>query len=527
VLYGIGINYNTDAAVSTSGGAQFNLNNAAVTMDLLSGNILSQQNWAPQISFTNPTFTTGTNIQLSPYMRWAVNLAVNIYGQVALSPTITSETVVGLGSSYSFAAQGSCPANNLLVTSYISTKNKVTNGRGLTKVLYSDQQYNAAKCYNVPSNQPSPDDMKALSASGQDYCTSYINYKAPTAYVWTTSSVTVPSTSTAFTTTTITSTPTITIFPTTTLTTYFPYTTTLTTVWVTKTTDVSFPTKYMKRSDDELWYPPPVSEHMASPAPTAAAETSSPALRYDRRAVAPAVVSGWPASKISYACSQIATGKITVTSTARPTVTSGVTVLTQTRTANAQGPLSTITSMRTSTIYTGFSTATVPGPTTTTQYSCPLQTQVSSGSCMRLKGHGPPHMDGKYLGYGAGSGIASFDPGNRYNVWYLSCNGTLQSFFRMPDLWPVGGMPNQGYFMVMGPSWTKATCVKNTAAGTLGCALPGDPSPVKILPASYAISGMGYLDTRVYMPLFGTSWPGSEAISLTYEETECPCVWGV
>ncbi|KAK4103933.1 hypothetical protein N658DRAFT_521765 [Parathielavia hyrcaniae] len=528
VLYGIGVNYNTDAAVSTSGGAQFNLNNAAVSMDLLSGNILSQQNWAPQITFTNPTFTTGTNIQLTPYMRWAVNLAVNIYGQVALSPTITSETVVGLGSSYSFSAQASCPANNLLVTSYVSTKNRVSNGRGLTKVLHSEQQYNSPKCYNVPSNQPSPDDMMALSASGQEYCTSYINYRAPTVYQWSTYSVAVPSTATSFTTTTVTSTPTITVYPTTTLTTYYTYTSTASTVYVTATTDTSFPSEYMKKrsDDDDVWVPPPVSEPMTQPVPTVAvAEPPSPAaaLRFDRRAVAPAVVSGWPASKLSYACSQVATGKITVTSTATSTTTSGVTVLTQTRTANAQGPLSTVTNMQSSTVYGGFTTATAAGPTTVTQYSCPMQTQAS---CLRLQGHGPPHIDGRYLGYSAGSGSASFDPRNRYDVWYLSCKGELKSFFRMPELWTVGGMPNQGYFMVMGPSWTPATCVKNTDSRTLECALPGDPSPLMILPASYAVSGYGYLDSRVNMPLFGTNHRGSEPIALTYEETECPCVWG-
>ena len=523
VLYGIGINYNTDSAVVTSGGAQFNLNKAAVTMDLLTGNILSQQNWAPTITFTNPAFTTGSNIQLTPFMRWAVNLAVGIYGQVALSPTITSETVVGLGSSYSFAAQGSCPANNLQVTSYVSTKNLVTNGRGTTKTLFSDQQYNAAKCYNVPSNQPSDDDIKTLSASAQDYCTSYINYKAPTVYTWITSTATVPSVSTTSTTTTVTSTPTITVYPTTTTTAWFTHTSTTSTVHVTATNNAVFPTgQNMRRAEAEsLITLAPVSQK-ASPLPTTTAQSSSPALRVDRRAVAPALVSGWPASKISYACSQIATGKATVTSTASATVTSGVTVTTRTITANAQGPLQTVTQVQTITVYGGFTTVTAPGPTTVTDYSCPLQTQVSSTSCIKVKAHGLPHIDGLYLGYTGGYGNPNFSPDNQHFVWYLSCEGKLEAF-GSPVFSTMGGLPGQQYFLTIG--WgTPAVCAKNTDTKALDCSLPGDSSPLMILGPGYALPSYD-MDTRVYSPLWGVDYPGSAVIGLTYEETECLCTW--
>ena len=523
VLYGIGINYNTDSAVVTSGGAQFNLNKAAVTMDLLTGNILSQQNWAPTITFTNPAFTTGSNIQLTPFMRWAVNLAVGIYGQVALSPTITSETVVGLGSSYSFAAQGSCPANNLQVTSYVSTKNLVTNGRGTTKTLFSDQKYNAAKCYNVPSNQPSDDDIKTLSASAQDYCTSYINYKAPTVYTWITSTATVPSVSTTSTTTTVTSTPTITVYPTTTTTAWFTHTSTTSTVHVTATNNAVFPTgQNMRRAEAEsLITLAPVSQK-ASPLPTTTAQSSSPALRVDRRAVAPALVSGWPASKISYACSQIATGKATVTSTASATVTSGVTVTTRTITANAQGPLQTVTQVQTITVYGGFTTVTAPGPTTVTDYSCPLQTQVSSTSCIKVKAHGLPHIDGLYLGYTSGYGNPNFSPDNQHFVWYLSCEGKLEAF-GSPLFSTMGGLPGQQYFLTIG--WgTPAVCAKNTDTKALDCSLPGDSSPLMILGPGYALPAYD-MDTRVYSPLWGVNYPGSAVIGLTYEETECLCTW--
>jgi hypothetical protein len=531
VLYGIGINYQTDSAVSTSGGAQFSLSNAAVTMDLLTGNILSQQNWAPQITFTNPTFTTGSNIQLTPYMRWGINLAVSIYGQVALSPTITSETVVGLGSSYSFSAQGTCPANNLAVTSYVSTRNMISNGMGTSKSLHTNQQYNSPKCYNVPSNQPSPSDMTALSASGQEFCTSYLSYKAPTLYRWITSSATVPSTTTSSVTTTITSTPIITIYPTTTITTRLSYTTTLSTVWVTATNSAVMPTQHFKRDNnatlavgpDNWIYAPITANPSSSPSDTAASLV--------RRVATPAVVSGWAASKISYACSQVATGKATVTSTITSTTTSGVTTATQTVTANANGPLSTITSMRTVRVYAGFATTTVPGPTTATQYSCPLQTEVSS--CITVTVHGLPHVDGKLLRYYSSGGNPTTDPNAPSYIWYLSCNGTLVAFQR-PSFAPVGGYPGQGYFLTnfpdgypyAQPGLTKAVCVKDTSTKTLDCTLAG-VGPMYILPASYAVgSGSSSLDTRANLPL----WPpvsisGLQPIALTYEDVECPCVW--
>ncbi|KAK0739721.1 hypothetical protein B0T21DRAFT_410054 [Apiosordaria backusii] len=526
VLYGIGIKYNTDGAVTTTGGAHFNLNNAEVSMNLLNGNIVSQKNWAPQITFTNPTFTTGANLQMTPYMRWAVNLAVNIYGQVALSPTITSETVVGLGSTYSFSAQSSCPANNLQVTSYVSTKNS---------------------CFNVPSNQPSPNDLAVLSSLGGAYCTSYINYRAPTAYQWITTSSIVPSTTTSRSTTTITSTPTITIYPTTSITTYYVFTKTLSTITATATNNKQFPTQFLRKrldvpdSIDGVPIMPPVSQGHAVPVPVPTA--TPPAVgtgRYVRRQAPPpavaSVVSGWPASKISYACSQVATGKVTITSTLTSTTTSGVVTVTQAVTANAQGPLSTITSQRTTYLYGGFSTVTVPGPTTTTKYSCPVQTQVSSSSCLKLKINGPAHINGQPFGY-QGLSNPFAHPIVSNSVWHLSCNGTLNAFTSQ-GLGPLGGLIGQGYFFTLGTQYwetqtgfAKANCVKDEATKRLDCTLGPNREQMQILPATYAVSGLHYggttMDQRVYYPLWDASkWnSGVSVITLTYEEVDCPCVW--
>jgi len=530
VLYGIGIGYDTNAAVLTTGGANFELKDAAVTMDLLKGTILSQKNWAPQISFANPAFTTGANVQLNPFMRWAINLAVNIYGQVALSPTITSETVVGLGSTYSFSAQGSCPANNLQVTSYVSSTNKVTNGMGTTKVLFSDKQYGSPKCFNnVPSVQPSPDDLANLAVSAQEYCTSYINYNPPTIYTWITTSITVPSTTLAFTTTTVTSTPMITSTVTTTKTTYFTYTRTANTVHVSATNNAVFPTGWnLKRGlGDGLMTAAPVPQETRSSAAPAA-------LRFNRRAVAaPAMISGWPASKISYGCSVIATGKATVTSTATSATTSGLTTVTQTITANAVGPLSTVTTTTTTGTYAGFTAVTAAGTTTVTDWTCPLQTQVPDGSCIQVRAHGPPHIDGLYLGFADHQSSPDFAATNPFQTWYLSCDGQLRGWFNS-GFKVFGGLPGaKSWARIDGT--TAAVCVKRPETKALDCALPGDTNPLMILPASYGTSNIirwdvelpgRSLDRRVYIPMWGSTWtreaPG--VLSLTYEEVPCPCV---
>lgn len=550
MLYGIGINYATDGAVSTFGGAQFNLNDAAVTMDLVRGDVLAQRNWAPQITFTNPAFTTGTNIRMTPYMRWAVNLAVNIFGQVTLSPTITSETVVGLDSTYSSSPQnspqGNCPANNLLVTSYVSTKNRVSTGMGATKDLHLEQKYNAPKCYNVPSNQAAPADMGALSVSGQEFCTSYINYRAPTLYQWSTSYKVVPSTSTVVSTTTITSTPSITVYATTTQTSWRDYTTTLGTVWVTTTNDAVFPTEtwaYKKRRDhgvERLGMLPTKAERLsyAAPKATAMAPVPAPAVRFGRRAPAPDVVAGWPASKISYACSQIATGKATSTLTVASTTTSGVTVVTEVRTANAQGPLRTVTMMQTFTEFGGYSTATVEGPTTATRYTCPLQTQVASSmsSCIKIKVHGPPHVDGKLFGYQPDTFQPNANPNNPISVWYYDACTSRVYAFTNSGMFPLMGEPGSSYLVetfpldIYGPydDNNAAVCVKDAATKLLDCRLAG--FSMLVPRPETAISEPSWEDLVMSLLWEGydgyVALEGSVPISLTYEEVECPCYMG-
>jgi hypothetical protein len=52
------------------------------------------------VSLTTPSFETGETVSIIPYMRWLAQLNVDIYGMVRISPSITSQTVVGIDSAY-------------------------------------------------------------------------------------------------------------------------------------------------------------------------------------------------------------------------------------------------------------------------------------------------------------------------------------------------------------------------------------------------------------------------------------------
>ena len=540
-MYGIGINYQTDSAVDTSGGAQFTLNNAVASMNLLTGDVTKQTNWNPSISFTNPAFTTGSSIELQPYMRWGVNLEVSIYGQVALSPYIASQTIVGMDSQYAFEAQGSCPANNLAVTSYVSTKNTISNGMGISKSLYTNQQFNSEKCYDVPSNQPAPSDIASLSSVGQAFCTSYINYKASTALYFSTSTTTVPSTvGTVDHTFTITSTPIITIYPTSTIEFWYTATAASSTVWISATNSASLRADLVKRNAIAAQTSAPEvnkwqeEQGMFVAEPVRSLNATAPTLaKYDgvvRRAATPALVSDWPASKISYACSQIATGSTTVTSTVTATATSGAVTATRTVTANEQGPLSTVTQVFTTYAFQGFTTTTTAGTRTSTTYSCPLQTEVSS--CITITGHGPQHIDGQLLRYASMYTGPSFSPNYGGYIWYLSCNGTLEAL-TTPNTMALSGYPSAGAWVSMNWDWyidranlPLMTCTKDPSTKALNCN-QGGWTEMWVLPPTYINYFSWDFDDRVAEPYWGpdsyTEGNRGSAISFTYDEVECPC----
>jgi hypothetical protein len=75
-------------------------------------------------------------------------------------------------------------------------------------------------CLNVPSSQPFPEDMSELRLSGQEFCTSYVSYKAPTSAAWATATITTAATTMATETDYITNTPVINEYHSTTISVY-------------------------------------------------------------------------------------------------------------------------------------------------------------------------------------------------------------------------------------------------------------------------------------------------------------------
>lgn len=150
-----------------------------------------------------------------------------------------------------------------------------------------------------------------------------------------------------------------------------------------------------------------------------------------RRAVAtPTMVTTWASDKISYACSQIATGTATSTVyTATDIVYSSTSTTTTTRFVGSAGPP--VTTTITTTLYpaTSILTSEVATTTSTATTGCPVQTQVA---CFKVKGHGTPFIENQYLGIGRcnPNHMAVFGGNPVDGIFHLSQEGHLVS---LPD----------------------------------------------------------------------------------------------
>jgi hypothetical protein len=536
VLYGIGVDFSTDSTVDVTGGATFSWNDAAAPINIMSRSLVSQRNWQPSVSLTTPSFKTGATVSIKPYMRWLVKLSVDIYGMVKISPSITSQTVVGIDSTYSYTAANGCPANSLKVNTYLSTANTVSFGDGTGAALYSGQAGSTNQCFTVPGLLPSAEEVQSLKAVGGAYCTSYIKYVPPVTVVYSTSTSTVPSTTTSFSTQTVTSTTTIYEVPTTSIDVYS--TTTVSAVTTTVTAAGKTPNfAYLNWKRD-------VAESTATATPTPT-RTAAPAGGLEKRqAVAqPSMLAGWDATKISFACKQVATGTSTMSYTTTTTVTSGVVTATAVLTVNKNGPLVTETYMQTMGRFMGATTETVEGTATKTVCPTPQAT-----SCFKLQVHGAPWVEGKYMRY---SQWGSFQPDvadYEYDTFYLSANGRLMgytaegtTFFLGKSFpWVWDGYYGEVYFMDAssgGAGAEVATCWKDADPCSKGfqCKVT---SPAEILGMSiqepvyehydewsFDFSGWG---SNSFRPAWGLVTDGLPyyvwvPITFTYEDVPCPC----
>ena len=245
----------------------------------------------------------------------------------------------------------------------------------------------------------------------------------------------------------------------------------------------------------------------------------------------PSMISNWDSSKVSFACSQIATGTTTTTCfTSTATSYSDSVISTVYSTVDALGSITTsikpvyIYSLAGITVTTQDSTV-----TSTTTTSCPLQTQVS---CFTLTGHGRPHIDGRQLYLFNPFGIQSPIFGGWGNeampaIFYLQCEGYLVSLPWQTRLqhddnfWPDFEQPYSDSHNTFNSYSSK--CVNDEIAQALTCDGTGWFS-LELYPngdwgESYAYSPVWGLDSRYP----GLTAGGIHPIALTYEDVPCEC----
>jgi len=529
VHYGIGVDFSTDSALDVTGGATFSWNGAAAPINILSRSLGNQRNWQPSVSLTTPSFKTGASVSIKPYMRWLVKLNVDIYGMVKISPSITSQTVVGIVSTYSYTAANGCPANSLKVNTYLSTANAVSFGDGTGNSLYTGQTASVDQCFAVPGLLPSPEEIASLKAVGSEFCTAFLKYTPPRTVRSVTTTATVPSTTTVSTTETVTYTETLFLEVTETLDFWYSTTTvSATTVTVTAAPGSKPNFAYLNAKRDNN------DEPTATPTTTDAPGGGG----LDKRAVAlPSMVAGWDATKISFACKQVATGTSTLVATATTTVTSGVVTSTATITVNKAGPLETEGWTNTYKRFMGQVTETAEG--TATQTVCP--TPVAT-PCFKLKVHGAWWLEGKYLRYSEYCAVQADLIDAPYDVFYSTASGHLMGYTASGDscvmsvyYWyrPVYLQPVQ---------WTNsfypATCWKDADPCSRGfqCkvtdGLGAERTGMALQEPFYQMFAP-WDDSYYYSPgSFWPSWgiptdaqPGESwvPITLEYEDAPCPC----
>ncbi|KAJ9629704.1 hypothetical protein H2203_002085 [Taxawa tesnikishii (nom. ined.)] len=280
---------------------------------------------------------------------------------------------------------GSSPKLCRFINTYILQKNGVGQGqycsmytqawnstyatntgqyRGSDKytISYSFSYYNSTDAGSPVCGSNDKAALSYLSTSGGDFCTAYNSYSAPTSTV---SATITPGVSTAVQTAfvTVTSTPSVQYVTSkyTVLSTVIPDADTV------SATETQYSTATVVTTTTVTPAPNAKRGETVDPEYSIAVETvhfsvsKPPPSKVYRRAASttPAVLSGWPASKISSACSRIATGSVTrtITVTAPASVVSVFT--TATAVVTAEAPVSTVSEGTTEVVTAGGSVTTV------------------------------------------------------------------------------------------------------------------------------------------------------------------------
>jgi hypothetical protein len=529
---GLGLSFSADSAVDFTGGGTVSVNSASMDLDFMAQTANNFQNWDPQVWYNYPIFTTPSTVSWNPIMRSALSISVNIlnapYGAQPIY--ITSAASVGFNSFLTDYDDGQCSAGQLEVTSYSNVESNVLFSGGNPQLLASTGNgASETKCFTVPNDHPTRDEINSLKSAenGGAFCTSYIDYWPPVSLAYADTTKYTPTTVHTALPTTIYTTSYTTIMPT--------YTSVHTdTITVGPTSTVYYDgsqylgDNYMKRRD--LSMPSPTTTPAAKRA--APKSTQAPPLPNvtKRQVNEPAIVSTWDASKISLACSQIATGTSTATLyTSTAYSFSGTFTSTYYTNVNAVGKIVTQTSASTVWSVTATPTTIDQGETATTSIatSCPLQTQVS---CFTITGHGAPHIDGKQLysnpnfaspifGGWYYDGFGDWDP----TTYYLTCAGDLVSVASLKTLAQAadGNTFVEFVDLVNSPDGgTAVTCQKDEVKKTLQCGNGWFSYNPK--------AGLGDWTTESaggWTPSWSSTQAGVMPIGLTYEEVPCPCAY--
>ncbi|RAO71303.1 uncharacterized protein BHQ10_007315 [Talaromyces amestolkiae] len=521
ITYSLGVQWSTSAAVSFTGGASISVTGGTMYLDFTQSAASQISNWSPSVQYTYPVFTKAATVSFIPIMRYSLSIGVNIENQAykAQPIYINSAEAVGFNAALIETDGGACSAGQLEMTSYTNVTNSLVFTGGSSKVLSSNGDVaGLTKCFTVPNDVPTADEISSMRSQGAAFCTAYLDYSPPTRVAYAVTTTTTPSTTQITLPTTISTASTIYQYPT--VTSVFTQTTTVNpTSYVTSSGSQSLGDSYMRKRALETAAPTnPFSVRGAAPKSTGAAHK----LRA-RTVSEPAFASTWDATKLSLACSQVATGTVTKTfysSTA--TAYSGVVTNTAYSTVDVLGTLYTETFSRavvsyTATTVTASATSTA---TVTTASNCPLQSQVS---CFTISASGADHINGKQLymadghsspvwgGWGAGYELATF---------YMTCSGDLVALPSMQVLTTAEDMWVEFGDFTSSSAVTNQKCIQDTAAGTLSCGAGW----YAMTPVARDIN-----DFRAFSGYWQPIWSdGSDTdtltpVTLTYETVTCPC----
>ncbi|KAI9732131.1 MAG: hypothetical protein M1834_004227 [Cirrosporium novae-zelandiae] len=95
-IYGVGLSWQTDGAVTVQGGASMTLSNAKTTLDLKDSQGENPSSWQPAASVTYPSFTKAGRVVLTPYMKTSIEMSVVVFGTTMQNAAgITTQTTLG------------------------------------------------------------------------------------------------------------------------------------------------------------------------------------------------------------------------------------------------------------------------------------------------------------------------------------------------------------------------------------------------------------------------------------------------